>query len=367
MMVEHNKSIVFVLAAMPSGGAERVASMLINYWYQLGWNITLIIGHDRENDFYRLPDDIDRIVIPAGSPSGSKVAALLKNIPYVLKLRKALKSVKSPTVLSFLTRTNIHTILASLGLNKRVIISERNDTTREEHPWPWPVLRKWLYKFADKVTANSEIAVDGMRDYVQKEKLAFIPNPVIIPAEMAKPSQSRLILNVGRLVPQKAQHLILEALAKSKPVLEDGWKLEILGEGGEEQKLKAIIEKHSLQDVVSLCGVVGNIEAKYRKAAIFVLSSHYEGTPNALLEAMSYGLPCVVSDSQTGSAKLITHRENGLIFTSGDSADLADKMLFLINNPDKRSEIGNQARKTVDPYSIEVIHSLWEKVFFRIE
>lgn len=363
-MVENNKSIVFVLAALPSGGAERVASILINYWYQLGWNITLIIGHDKEKDFYRLPADIDRIVIPAGSPSGSKIAALLKNIPYVLKLRKALKSVKSPTVLSFLTRTNIHTILASFGISKRVIISERNDTTREQHPWPWPLLRRWLYKFADKVTANSEVAIDGMRDYVQNEKLVFVPNPVIIPAEMAKPSRSRLILNVGRLVPQKAQHLILEALATSKSTIKDGWKLEILGEGEEEQKLRGIIEKNSLQDVVSLCGVVGDIEAKYRKAAIFVLSSHYEGTPNALLEAMSYGLPCVVSDSQIGSAKLIAHQENGLIFTSGDSADLANKMLYLINNPDKRSEIGGKARKTIDSYSIEVIHSIWERVFF---
>lgn len=358
-----SKSIVFVLAALPSGGAERVASTLINHWYQLGWQITLIIGHGKERDFYHLPEDINRIIIPAGSPSGSKIIALYKNIPYVIKLRRALKSVESSTVLSFLTRTNIHTILASLGLKKRVIISERNDTTREEHPWPWSLLRKRLYDFADIVTANSEIAIEDMREYVQKDKLVVVPNPVAIPSKTADPTRSKLILNVGRLVPQKAQYLLLEALAKIKSSGIEGWMLEILGEGEEKNNLKKLIEEYELHQEVRLNGVVENIENRYLKAGIFVLSSLYEGTPNALIEAMSYGLPCIVSDTQEGSMKLVKHLENGLIFASDNPEDLAEKIFYLINNPDLRKEIGFNARKTVKPYSVTEINEVWVKIF----
>ena len=358
-----SKSIVFVLAALPSGGAERVASTLINHCHQLGWKITLIIGHGKERDFYQLPEDIDRIIIPAGSPSGSKIVALCKNIPYLVKLRRALKSVESSTVLSFLTRTNIHTLLASLGLKKRVIISERNDTTREEHPWPWPLLRKWFYNSADMVTANSEIAVEGMRDYVQNKKLVIVPNPVLLPADQAKPSRSKLLLNVGRLVPQKAQHLLIEAFSIIRSRGIEGWGLQILGEGEEREHLENLIIDYGLQDEVQLCGVVENIGVKYENAGIFVLPSLYEGTPNALLEAMAYGLPCVVSDSQLGSLKLVNHPENGLVFASGDAKDLAEKLGYLMKDEGLRERAGVNARKTVEPYSIEEIHKVWEKIF----
>lgn len=361
-MKDTNKSVVFVLGGLVSGGAERVASHLINYWYHQGIDVTLIIGHDQSEDFYSIPEDINRIVVSNGSPSSNKIIALLKNIPIVWNIRKALKKTEAQTVISFLTRANIYTILAAAGLKKSVIISERNDTTREEHPWPWPQLRRMLYNYADVVTANSRIALSGMKEYVHGDKLSIVPNPVYLPEKKAVPSSSKTIINVGRLVPQKAQHLLIEALALVEKSRRKEWMLNIYGVGEEEENLKRITKEKGLTDIVNFRGLVNDIERVYRGAGIFILSSKYEGTPNVLLEAMSYGLPCIISDSLAGALELIENDNNGLVFKSGDAKDLAEKLISLIENPEKRDQLGIQARKQVKNFSPENVMPVWENI-----
>lgn len=360
-----DKSVIFVLGGFNAGGAERVASHLINYWYEKGWEITLIIGHGSDRDFYKIPDGINRIVIDNGSPSSNKFIALAKNLPYVWHLRKALKKMDSSNVISFLTRTNVHTILACLGLKKHLIISERNDTTREEHLWPWPVLRKFLYRFADVVTANSEIALSGMKSYVPAEKLKIVRNPVFIPEKSSEPHQSARILNVGRLVPQKAQHLIIEALSLIGRKNLNGWSLHVLGEGEEKTRLLQLAEQKEVADHIHFHGLVENPAGYYLSSGVFVLSSAYEGTPNALLEAMSFGLPCIISDTLPGAMELIENGESGLVFSSGDAEHLAEKLSLLMSNPSERIRLGMNARERIKKLAPENVIPSWEKLLLK--
>lgn len=357
-----SKSIVFVMGGITSGGAERVASRLMHYWTDKGWDITLIVGNKPEDDFYELPKSIKRIVINTGSPSSNKVVGLMKNAPYVWRLRKALKHLDSPNILSFLTRTNIHTILACMGLNKRVIISERNDTTREDHLWPWPLLRRILYRFADVVTANSEVALEGMKEYVAADKLKFVPNPVTMPEDAAYPAEFKSILNVGRMVYQKAQYLLIEALSLIGKDKLNGWKLNILGIGEEEENLKKLTAEKGLSDRVIFHGWVSDIPKMYQKAGIFVLTSRYEGTPNAMLEAMSYGLPCIISNTLPGAMELIEDDKSGLVFLSGDVEDLAEKMFLLMENPELRTRLGENARERIRPHAFDNVIPIWESL-----
>lgn len=362
-MVENsNKSLVFVLGGLNYGGAERVASHLLNYWEKNGWDITLICRRGPENDFYSIPENLRRINLGGEGPSANKVVALLKNVPYVWQLRKALKKTDSPFVISFLTKTNIHTILACIGLKKKLIISERNDTTRQNYPRPWPLLRRVLYRFADIVTANSTIAVDGMKGYVPEKKLTVIPNPVYIPNEKATPEQSTVILNVGRLVPQKAQHLVIEAFSVMDRSMIENWCFEILGDGGEEKKLADLAKELHVSEYVKFHGLVNNPHSYYLNAGIFVLPSKYEGTPNALLEAMSYGLPCIVSDSLPGALEIINDGKNGFVFSFGNTEELAQKIECLIKSPQTRKKMGVQAREDVKKFSPENVMPLWNKL-----
>lgn len=357
-----DNSIIFVLGGLSGGGAERVASHLINHWHENGWKITLVIRRGPEEDFYPIPANLKRYTIGGEGASANKLVALFKNLPFVWRLRQAIKNESAPIVISFLTKANIHTILACIGLGKKIIISERNDTTREQHPWPWPKLRKMLYKFADVVTANSTIALKGMKAYVPEDKLALVPNPVFIPSQQADPDQSNIILNVGRLVFQKNQQLLLKAVSMIDKEKWNSWDVEILGEGEEEKHLKKTARNLSIEDQIHFPGKVKDIAEYYLKSGIFVLSSRYEGTPNALLEGMSFGIPVIVSDSCTGVIDFIEHGKNGLIFQSENAEDLRKKIEFLIDAPSTRKEMGLKGRESIQRLAPENVFPVWEQL-----
>jgi glycosyltransferase involved in cell wall biosynthesis len=356
------KKITFVLGGLVGGGAEKVASTLIKEWHLNGYEITLISRLGPEHDFFPIPEEVKRIVLGGEGESANKLIALYKNIPFVLRLRRAIKKTDNPVVISFLTKTNIHTLLATIGLSVRVIISERNDTTRQNYPNPWPQLRKWLYKYSDKVTANSDIALKGMREYVPEKKLRYVPNPVFIPRENASPHISGLILNVGRLVPQKAQHLLLEAFSKLDENEKKQWKCAILGDGDEKENLKKQAYRLDISDMVELPGLVLNPSDYYKVAGIFVLTSEYEGTPNVLLEAMAHGLPVIVSDCLPGALEFIREGENGFVFKAGDSDDLCAKIKKLIENPDLRKRMGANAVENVSHLSTDKVIKVWDEI-----
>ena len=356
------KKITFILGGLVGGGAEKVASTLINELHSSGSEITLISRLEPEMDFFVIPAGVKRIVLGGEGESTNKLTALFKNLLFIWKLRRAIKKADNPVVVSFLTKTNIHTLLATIGLGIRVIISERNDTTRQNHPSPWPQLRRWLYKYSDLVTANSKNALQGMKEYVPEDRLRYVPNPVCMANKKASPHKSRLILNVGRLVPQKAQHILLEAFYKLDKSVRSDWRCEILGDGEEKENLELLIQKLQIAQETEVHGVVSYPSSYYEKAAIFILCSKYEGTPNALLEAMAHGLPVIVSNSLPGAMEYITSGENGYTFIAGDSDDLSLKIRELIINPDLRKKMGEQAIGCVEHLSVDKVMRVWEKV-----
>lgn len=359
------KRITFVLGGLVGGGAERVATALIKEWYLRGFKITLITRLGPEQDFFQIPDDLERIILGGEGQSKNKIAALFKNIPFVWKLRKAIHKAGNPVVISFLTKTNIHTLLAGMGLGKQIIISERSDTTRQTHPWPWPQLRKTLYKYSKFVTANSDIAIQGMKPYVPVEKLIYVPNPVSVPEVKSTPESCHEILNVGRLVLLKRQDLLLQAFSKLSETLKNKWSCSFLGEGEELETLNSISKSLRISDRITFHGQVKNPSDYYLKAGIFVLTSEFEGTPNVLLEAMAHGLPAIIPDCLPGALKYINHGENGLVFKTGDPDDLCLKLTELMENPRLRSEMGKRAVKSVEHLTIEKITEEWEKLFTR--
>jgi len=360
-----SKKITFVLGGVTGGGAERVAALLINSWVDKGYSLNLISMRDESTDAFPLPKKVHRSVLGGEGASKNKFIGLIKNILYIRKLRKAIRYFGAPVIISFLTRANIYTILASIGLNKHVVISERNDTTRQELDWPWVWLRQKLYRFANVVTANSEVAIQSMSTFVPESKLNFVPNPVIIPSEseLSNPDKSKIILNVARLEPQKNQKQILKAISILDD-LDEAWKLQILGDGREKANLIKISKDLKISDRLKLFGFVNNPAEFYKNSAIFVLPSLYEGTPNVLLEAMSFGLPPIISDCLPGAMELVEDGITGLVFKSEDSFDLAKKLKHLIDNPNLRVKLGLNARNTVAEYKPERVMEIWEKIIF---
>jgi glycosyltransferase involved in cell wall biosynthesis len=200
-----------------------------------------------------------------------------------------------------------------------------------------------------------------MKSYVPEDKLAYMHNPVVLPINQAAPDKSRIILNVGRLVPQKAQGLIFEAFARLNC---PNWRIHILGDGPEEQSLLSKAESLGIESNISLKGFVKDTERHYLEAGIFVLASEYEGMSNALLEAMAFGLPCIVSDALPGALEHIRDGETGLVFEGGNVQNLAEKLHMLMSSATLRVRLGDAARVRMREYSPEKVTQAWDEVLF---
>ena len=234
--------------------------------------------------------------------------------------RGKIKSIEADAVLSFLTQTNILTVLATRGLNTRTVISERNDPRLQRHRRRVELLRKFLYRRADIVTANSRGALTALEAFVPREKLAFLPNPLALPAsiEVAR-LEAPTIITVGRLVEQKGLDVLITAWAKAAPRL-PGWRLAIVGDGPLRGELEALAQTLGVDDSIDWYGHLADPFPLVRAAKFFVLTSRFEGTPNALLEAMACGLPGVVSDASPGPCELAGEDQSaGLIVPVEDA------------------------------------------------
>lgn len=356
--------IAFVLdGGFVNGGAERVAARLLDYWAQEGRHVDVITKYGPAIDFYPIPASVNRIVIGDAPPTTNPLLNLVRMVRNLWRLRQAIRNSQAQVVISFLTIPNLRTILAATGLGKRIVVSERNDVSRQNHPWPVTLLRRLLYRYANAVTANSNIAVASLAALVPAAKLAYVPNPVEFPARPAAPETSCTILNVARLTPQKAQSLLIQAFA-GIATPGNGWRLEIVGAGPERAKLEQLLAEYDLDASVTLCGQAPDPSPYYLAAGIFVLPSLYEGTPNALLEAMAHGLPAVVADTLPGALEHIEDGVTGLVFRGGDKADLAAKLTTLMNNPDQRAQLGRAARARMQRLTPEYVLQQWDAVLF---
>ena len=157
---------------------------------------------------------------------------------------------------------------------------------------------------------------------------------------------------IGRLCDQKDYVTLIQAFEIVHRVYRD-YNLEIYGEGPDKAKIENLIEYLNLQNCVMLKGVCKNAIQRIADTRMFVLSSKYEGMPNALMEAMGVGLPVISTDCPNGPAELIENGINGMLVPVGDVQTLAKAIIYLIENPKKAEAMGKNARTILKTHSIE--------------
>src|SRR5690606_15844848 len=147
------------------------AARLIDSWIKAGRRVTVVSLSSSRSEFYELPSQVDRVFLGHIAHAGDPISKLSSHWSSLCQLRKTIRQSEADVVLSFLTRTNIRTIAASTGLGKRVVISERNDPSRQQYKPIWRLLRHLLYRRAAVVTANTRSALEHMKSYVPEDKL----------------------------------------------------------------------------------------------------------------------------------------------------------------------------------------------------
>ena len=293
------------------------------------------------------------------------VYALLLRVCYwpVRTLRGIFARTDPDVVFSLLGATNIITVAASVGLPHRTVISERNDPSKQRLEAPWEDLRPVLYPEADAVSANSRGALASMRAYCPEGKLRHTPNPLILANRAADSKRSNAVLFLARLVPQKAPDVLIEAFARFIRTAPD-WKLHVAGDGPMAEELQTRVRALGLTDDVTFHGVVADPTPLLAKCRIFVLPSRFEGTPNALLEAMAHRMPCIVSDASPGPLRLIEHGANGLVVETGSVESLAGAMGKLSRDERLRRALGDAAFERVREFALDRVGPVWDQILF---
>lgn len=336
-----SRNIALVVDSLKPGGSERVASEMANYWARGGHRVSLITLK-KEPPFYELEKGVRLEELDVASGSAHLLAGLYNTYRRIRVLRERLKKLNPEVVIGFFTDINVLLVLATRGLGMAVILTERNHPGLHLVPLRWRIMRRRVYPLADCLVLQTSGAARWFSHY--RVRRAVIPNPVRevrAAADRGKP----YILAVGRLTRQKGFDLLLKAYARSG--LYPRWSLVVVGEGGERKSLEKLASRLGVVDGVHMPGLVKNIDHYFSEASFFVLSSRYEGFPNALAEAMSAGLPPVAFDCPYGPAEMIDHGENGFLVRAGDVESLARNMIDMADNPGMAQEMGQQAAASV--------------------
>lgn len=193
--------------------------------------------------------------------------------------------------------------------------------------------------------------------------LQVIPNAALIIPETGWSADSRRVIAVGRLDYQKGFDRLVDAWALLPEDLRETWHLDIFGQGEWEVMLQERIRKKGVGASARLNAPTKEIFKEYAASAFLVMSSHYEGFPMVLIEAMACGLPAVCFTFPCGPRDIIENEENGLLVPEGDIPALAEAMERLMRDPALRKRMSAKAREITDTYSEQNVMQQWIQCF----
>lgn len=358
-----------IIHSLSSGGAERVMSTIANYWVKKGWEITLLTFTDGSKaPFYPLDDRVTHRSLALAKSSSNPMMGIWNNFASIQGLRAAIIKSKPDIVISFLQETNVIAALATRWLNIPILVSERNDPAMISSSKIWELLRLWTYPLADRIVVQTQRAGNYFPAKVQ-DRIVVVPNPVVLPPDTIFASADLLgdqsLIAVGRLMPQKGFDLLLQALARLKDRYPD-WTLTILGEGNLRPQLEELSTELGLADRVHLPGRVNNPHEFLHQADIFIMSSRYEGFPNALCEAMVCGLPVISTDCPNGPREIIRDGVDGILVPTEDVSALAAAMERLMSDPLLRKSLAAAAPFVAERFSLEKVMLMWESLISQV-
>lgn len=348
--------LLFLNVDLGYGGAEKMMAWTASVLSEVGHDVTFLTYRDTDARYQKLAPHVRREHIQLESGGGS----LLGFVKCTFKLRRFILNRKFDVAIAFLSPSQIRLVKACKGTKTRVLLSQRGDPYYKSE---LTGLKKLLSSHMEKLFLQADAYVfqtPRAKQYYSQEiqqKSVVISNPIRPLHRTSKRNPEKRIVNVARLdLKQKRQDIIILAFKKIS-VSHPDYKLEFYGSGEDEVVLRELAKDNPN---IIFKGVTTNLVESIQNAAMFVLASDFEGIPNALLEAMSLGIPCISTDcSPGGAALLIDSPDCGTIVPRNNVEALSDAMCRYMENSNLAESHGLNAMKVNNCFSEEKISKQW--------
>ncbi len=354
--LENKKHVAFYVHGMlfSKGGIERLMADIANYLTPKGYEVTIYcrIWADLTSPVYPLYESVN--VVPIFDEN--------KQEQSIINLRQRLLADNVDLFIPMLSEWLFAPIVESAkNTGIPVIASEHNDPWKIEELWWNHDERVKCFASVDKIHLLLNKFTESLPDSLQ-EKVSLIPNGIDLPKKV-EPYENRekLIVGVGRLAEQKRFDRLIDATAIIQDELrEEGWRIEIYGDGHLRQELTEQIESNDIADLIFLMGLTDDIGEVLNRAAINVMPSEFEGFGIALVEAMAHGVPSIAFEECNGPNEIIEHGISGYLVS--DSKKLANKINDMIIGKEDLLNMSIESKKKAYEYSKEAIFPLWESI-----
>ena len=327
--------ICFAIPDMNCGGAQCVVSEFANELAARGHELSILQIFRTGEPFYALDGHIRHLQPDTAYPKDAR--GLLLTMRW---LRRTARQLRPDAVLAFHHRYNPFVMCSLLGTGIRIYVSDRCAPYAKPSPPAWNAkLAHLLYPRAAGVIAQTRLSAEEKSRY--NRNVRIIPNPlrrVEVPGGIVR---EHLVVNVGRMDSGKGQEELLRAFSRLRDPRD--WRLMLVGDGPQRERLEALTDELRLGERVRFTGARKDVDALLARSSIFAFASLSEGYPNALLEAMASGLCCISFDCVAGPSDIIAHERSGVLVPGGDIDAYARELQCLIDDESLRERYAREA------------------------
>lgn len=353
-----SNKLIFYIDSMQLGGAQRVMSVLTSYFVNRGNEVILITDDTPEpgDKEYDVDKKVKRFQLNATGRN-----FFIKNIRRILILRRYLKTQNPDSIVAFLGPPNIRLLISSLGIKTRKYVSVRNDPSKE-YPGRRGLLAKALFNSCNGVIFQTNDAASFFSKSVQnKSKVIFNPVDEKFFRQNWRGEDSNEIVVIGRLEKQKNCKMAIDAFNR---ILKnnDSYRLSFYGEGSLKDELIEYACELGILEKISFLGSTNTVEDILKGARLFIMTSEYEGLPNALMEAMAVGVPVISTDCPCGGPRSLFGddlKEN--LVSCGDVVSMSEKMEYYLQHLDASKQVSQIEKKRSQLFEPTKILEQWDK------
>jgi glycosyltransferase involved in cell wall biosynthesis len=374
--------IVYVIDSLASkGGAERVIINKMDYMVShFGYDISIITCYQAKctPNAYTIPNSIKQVYL--GVPFYSQYKYLY---PYRLWVKHSLDSQMQKSLTDAVQAIDPDILIGVSYFHANIVtgIKCRAKKVIEVHePRPFTLsdyglsrgrlsslymkhYRNWYFR---KVEDQADIVVTltpgDANEWRRAKKVQVIPNFTVMPIEKISDGQAKRVIAVGRLEWVKGYDRLISAwkiVSEKHP----DWHLDIFGNGTLENELKKQQRELGLDNSLTIHPATPQINVEYSNSSFYVGTSHFEGFPLVLLEAMQVGLPCIAFDCPFGPSAVIEDGKNGFLVPDNNIGQLATKIVSLIEDSKMRNEFSKAAIERSKEFSVENVMNQWKSLF----